>query len=91
VILCRWPTAAADPRPTGRCPLQRAWHTPGKVWYPFLTRRPDAEEFTLPNYGYEKDPPVGIPLDESDEPNRYSIQLYHQIAAQVDLSGKKVL
>lgn len=34
---------------------------------------------------------MGLTLDESDEPNRYSIQLYHQTAAQVDLSGKKVL
>lgn len=91
MIRCRWPTAAADPRQLGRCQRQRAWHTPGKVWYPFLTRRLDAEEVTVLNYGYEEDPPVGIPLDESDEANRYSIQLYHQTAAQVDLSGKKVL
>jgi ubiquinone/menaquinone biosynthesis C-methylase UbiE len=34
---------------------------------------------------------MGIPLDESDEPNRYSIQLYHRTATQVDLSGKRVL
>lgn len=62
-----------------------------KVWYPFLTRRLDAEEVTFLNYGYEDDPPLGIPLDASDEPNRYSIQLYHQVATQVDLSGKEVL
>jgi ubiquinone/menaquinone biosynthesis C-methylase UbiE len=34
---------------------------------------------------------MGLPLDESDERNRYSIQLYHQTATQVDLTGKKVL
>ena len=34
---------------------------------------------------------MGLPLEESDEPNRYSIQLYHQIATQVDISGKEVL
>ncbi|MGH3563347.1 MAG: phthiotriol/phenolphthiotriol dimycocerosates methyltransferase [Mycobacterium sp.] len=62
-----------------------------KFWYPFLTRRLDAEEVTFLNYGYEDDPPLGIPLDESDEPNRYSIQLYHQTATQVDLTGKDVL
>ena len=37
------------------------------------------------------DPPLGLPLDASDEPNRYSINLYHQVATQVDLTGKKVL
>jgi ubiquinone/menaquinone biosynthesis C-methylase UbiE len=62
-----------------------------KVWYPFLTRRLDAEEVTFLNYGYEEDPPLSLPLDESDEPNRYGIQLYQQTATQVDLSGKKVL
>jgi SAM-dependent methyltransferase len=62
-----------------------------KIWYPYLTRRLDAEEVTFLNYGYEEDPPLGIPLDASDEPNRYSIQLYHQTATQVDLAGKKVL
>lgn len=62
-----------------------------KIWYPFLTRRLDAEEVTFLNYGYEGEPPLSIPLDESDEPNRYSIQLYHQTATQVDLQGKDVL
>ncbi|MCV7260374.1 class I SAM-dependent methyltransferase [Mycobacterium shimoidei] len=43
------------------------------------------------NWGYEEDPPMGLPLDPSDEPNRYSIQLYHLTATQADISGKKVL
>ncbi|MGH3563409.1 MAG: phthiotriol/phenolphthiotriol dimycocerosates methyltransferase, partial [Mycobacterium sp.] len=43
------------------------------------------------NWGYEEDPPMGLPLDESDEPNRYSIQLYHKTATQADIGGKKVL
>jgi ubiquinone/menaquinone biosynthesis C-methylase UbiE len=34
---------------------------------------------------------MALPLTESDEPNRYSIQLYHSVAAQVDLTGKRVL
>ena len=34
---------------------------------------------------------MALPLAESDEPNRYSIQLYHRVAAQVDLTGKRVL
>jgi ubiquinone/menaquinone biosynthesis C-methylase UbiE len=57
-----------------------------------MTRRIAAkEDVVFLNWGYEEDPPMGIPLDESDEPNRYSIQLYHQVATQVDISGKDVL
>jgi SAM-dependent methyltransferase len=62
-----------------------------KVWYPFLTRRLDAQEVTFLNFGYEEDPPMGLPLEASDEPNRYNIQLYHRVATQADLEGKKVL
>jgi fatty-acid O-methyltransferase len=42
------------------------------------------------NWGYD-DPQMDLPLAESDEPNRYSIQLYHRTATQVDLTGKRVL
>ncbi len=62
-----------------------------KYWYPFLSRRWDAEDVLLINYGYEEDPPMGLPLDASDEPHRFSIQLYHRTATQADLAGKKVL
>jgi ubiquinone/menaquinone biosynthesis C-methylase UbiE len=62
-----------------------------KYWYPFLTRRWDAEDVVCLNYGYEEDPPMGVPLAASDERNRYGIQLYHRTATQADLSGKQVL
>jgi ubiquinone/menaquinone biosynthesis C-methylase UbiE len=63
-----------------------------KYWYPFMTRRlVGHEDVVFLNWGYEEDPPMGLPLEESDEPNRYSIQLYYQTATQIDLSGKKVL
>ena len=62
-----------------------------KYWYPLLSRRFGEDDVVFLNYGYEADPPLGLPLDESDERNRYGIQLYHQTATQVDLSGKKVL
>jgi len=44
------------------------------------------------NYGFSHlngDTP--IPLAEEDEPNRYSIQLYHHVATGADLRGKDVL
>jgi hypothetical protein len=63
-----------------------------KYWYPFMTRRlVGHEDVVFLNWGYEEDPPMGLPLEESDEPNRYSIQLYYQTATQIDLGGKKVL
>jgi ubiquinone/menaquinone biosynthesis C-methylase UbiE len=63
-----------------------------RYWYPMMTRRlGQQDDVVFLNWGYEEDPPMGLPLDAADEPNRYSIQLYHQTASQVDLAGKKVL
>ena len=62
-----------------------------KLWYPFLTRRLHREEVLFLNYAFETDPPLGLPLDPADEPNRACIQLYHHVATQVDLRGKQVL
>jgi ubiquinone/menaquinone biosynthesis C-methylase UbiE len=56
-----------------------------------MTRLGKANDVLFINWGYEDDPAMNIPLDASDEPSRYSIQLYHRTATQVDLSGKKVL
>ncbi|WP_343572190.1 phthiotriol/phenolphthiotriol dimycocerosates methyltransferase [Mycobacterium sp.] len=62
-----------------------------KYWYPFITRRWQNDDVVFLNWGYEEDPPMGLPLDPSDQPNRYCIQLYHRTATQADLSGKQVL
>jgi ubiquinone/menaquinone biosynthesis C-methylase UbiE len=62
-----------------------------KYWYPLITRRWENDDVVFLNWGYEEDPPLGLPLAPEDEPNRYSIQLYHRTATQADLSGKKVL
>lgn len=56
-----------------------------------LGTRQVGDDVVFFNFGYEEDPPMGLSLDPSDEPNRYCIQLYHQTASQVDLTGKKVL
>ena len=42
-----------------------------KYWYPFVTRRLDADDVVFLNFGYEEDPPMGLPLAASDEPNRF--------------------
>lgn len=62
-----------------------------KLWYPFLTRRLRDEEVLFLNYAFETEPPVGLRLDPADEPNRACIQLYHHVATQADLTGKRVL
>ena len=62
-----------------------------KRWYPFLTRRLYADDVLFLNVGYEEDPPMGLPLVASDEPNRFYIQLYHRTATQADLNGAQVL
>lgn len=65
-----------------------------KYWYPLWTRRlSEADDVQFLNWGYEEDPPMGLPLDPADEPNRYYIQLYHSTATQAgtELEGKDVL
>ncbi|GBE68210.1 fatty-acid O-methyltransferase [Mycobacterium sp. MFM001] len=62
-----------------------------KYIYPYFTRRLAARDVLFLNYGYEEDPPMAVPLEASDEPHRYSIQLYHRTATQADISGKQVL
>lgn len=62
-----------------------------RLWYPFVTRRLRGEEVVFLNYGFETEPPLGLPLTPADEPNRACIQLYHHVATQVELAGKHVL
>lgn len=67
-----------------------AWKRAAKYYYPFVTRH-GADDVVFLNLGYEEDPPMDVPLQPSDEPDRYCIQLYHRTATQADLSGKRVL
>ena len=62
-----------------------------KLFYRIQTRLVAADDVVFLNIGYEEDPPMALPLMESDEPDRFSIQLYHRIATQADLRGKRVL
>ena len=59
-------------------------------FYPFITRM-SGDDLVFLNWGYEEDPPMALPLAASDEPNRFPIQLYHRMATQADLTGKRVL
>ncbi|ORV55563.1 SAM-dependent methyltransferase [Mycobacterium fragae] len=51
-----------------------------------------SDDVLFMNWCYEEDPPMNLPLDAADEPNRYPIQLYHRTATQSgELTGKQVL
>jgi ubiquinone/menaquinone biosynthesis C-methylase UbiE len=62
-----------------------------KYAYHIATRRLRNDDVFFLNWGYEEDPPLALPLETSDEPNRFPIQLYHRTATQTELSGKRVL
>lgn len=59
--------------------------------YRILTKFLGDDQAHFLNWGYEEDPPMGIALESVDEIDRYSIQLYHRTADQIDLAGKDVL
>lgn len=61
-----------------------------KIWYWYLSSIDKNEEIIFMNYGYSKDNHK-IELKETDEKNRYSIQLYHLVATGVDITGKSIL
>ena len=70
---------------------RRAHPIVNRYWYRLNSRYFSNDDTVFLNWGYEEDPPMAVPLAASDEPNRYSIQLYHRVATQVDLAGKRVL
>ena len=60
-----------------------------RLWYPFLTRRLRGQEVLFLNYAYEEDPPMGIPLQADDEPNRACIQLIIMSRRKCRCGGKR--
>ena len=63
-----------------------------KYGYPAMTRvMRSGDEVLFLGPGYEEDPAMGVALAASDERDRYPIQLYHRLATEAALSGKKVL
>lgn len=62
-----------------------------KLWYPYITRRLRVDEVLFLNYSFEPAEPMNLPLAPADAPHRTCIQLYHHVATQEELRGKKVL
>ena len=61
-----------------------------KFWYWYLSSIDKKAEVIFMNFGYSKDNHI-IELKETDEKNRYSIQLYHLVATGADIEGKDIL
>jgi ubiquinone/menaquinone biosynthesis C-methylase UbiE len=61
-----------------------------RVWYWYVNKVDKDADLLFLNYGYE-DSNEKIELDTHDEPNRYSIQLYHRLANAIDLKDKHIL
>jgi ubiquinone/menaquinone biosynthesis C-methylase UbiE len=61
-----------------------------RIWYWYLCSLDINAEIIFMNYGYSKEN-NSIHLKESDEKNRYSIQLYHLVATGVKIEGKDIL
>lgn len=61
-----------------------------RIVYWYISTIDRKGEVLFMNYGYS-DANFHIPLHPSDEKNRYSIQLYHIVACEVDLEGKDIL
>lgn len=60
-----------------------------RYWYPYLTSLAKGTGLKFLNYGYVGDNPPK--LEPADEINRLNIQLYHAVAAAVDLTGLDVM
>ena len=63
-----------------------------KSWYETLVVLDRQRDITFMNYGYSCLNGAGdLPLRDNEQENRYCIQLYHHVAAAIDLKGKDVV
>ena len=64
-----------------------------RSWYETLVVLDRQRDITFMNYGYSglDSTPDEISLSDAEQANRYCIQLYHHVAAAIDLSGKDVV
>lgn len=61
-----------------------------KIWYWYVNRIDKNADVLFMNYGYSFGN-QGITLNEQDEPNRYSIQLYHHLAEATEIKNKDIV
>ncbi len=61
-----------------------------KIWYRIISLLDRKGHVVFMNYGFSKHNQK-LELSPEEEPNRYSIQLYHHLAEHLPLKGKRVL
>ncbi len=61
-----------------------------RAWYRYVSRVDKKSEILFMNYGYSSENQV-IELNQQDEPNRYSVQLYEYLISQVPCQGKELV
>ena len=61
-----------------------------RIWYRYVNSRDKQAEVIFMNYGFSDDEKE-VQLDEENEINRYSIQLYDHLAEQVEIKGKDIV
>jgi len=61
-----------------------------RVWYRFVNNADKNAEILFMNYGYS-DKNNEVPMDEQNEPNRYSIQLYHHLTSETEIKNKDIV
>jgi ubiquinone/menaquinone biosynthesis C-methylase UbiE len=61
-----------------------------RAWYWYVNKVDKNADILFMNYGYHDDN-EHIELDPIDEPNRYSVQLYHRVAKMAELQGKDIV
>jgi SAM-dependent methyltransferase len=71
-------------------PTARQWIL--RFWYQLLSQIDTKDVMHYMNFGYaELDCTLLLALHTEDEPNRYCIQLYHHVAAAIDMHERDVL
>lgn len=61
-----------------------------RIWYWYVNKVDKNADVKLMNYGFSDKNEV-IPMNEQDESDRYSIQLYHHLASTIDLKNKDII
>jgi len=62
-----------------------------RKWYQVMAKKYQLPDWNFMNYGYADLDGSELDLHDHPEKDRYFIQLYHYVAAAVELNGKKVL
>jgi len=61
-----------------------------RIWYWYVNKVDKNAEILFMNYGYS-DKDQEIPMDEQNESDRYSIQLYHHLASATEIKNKDIV